>query len=200
MVVPHPPFPAKLDRPAAAHDCVVFSIAAHVPLAYAPIRPLLHAWKESMARYILGPTSDHCSLCSRRRRARAISCGQLEGETLMFRRVLSNARKRKTDLSTHRTLCERHPRTPLRGLGGCECVWPPGRPNLTWEPETTDFILYVTSRVIAPTFYPLSFRSPSAPMSERGTPIPRNSERPGTRANYSSVPPVPKFFPLGFQP
>jgi len=53
MVVPHPPFPAKLDRPAAAHDCVVFSIAAHVPLAYAPIRPLLHAWKESMARYIL---------------------------------------------------------------------------------------------------------------------------------------------------
>ena len=133
MVVPHPPFPAKLDRPAAAHDCVVFSIAAHVPLAYAPIRPLLHAWKESMARYILGPTSDLCSLCSRRRRARSISCGQLEGETLMFRRVSSNARKRKTDLSTHRTLCERHPRTPLRGLGGCECVWPPGRPNLTWS-------------------------------------------------------------------
>ena len=133
MVVPHPPFPAKLDRPAAAHDCVVFSIAAHVPLAYAPIRPLLHAWKESMARYILLPTSDHCSLCSRRRRARSISCGQLEGETLMFRRVSSNARKRKTDLSTHRTLCERHPRTPLRGLGGCECVWPPGRPNLTWS-------------------------------------------------------------------
>jgi hypothetical protein len=127
MVVPHPPFPAKLDRPAAAHDCVVFSIAAHVPLAYAPIRPLLHAWKESMARYILLPTSDHCSLCSRRRRARSISCGQLEGETLTFRRVLSNARKRKTDLSTHRTLCDIVSATRARLFGAWGDVSVSGR-------------------------------------------------------------------------